>query len=82
MGNSYLLTVVGLMGRKSKCVLFTKSNLEKTFKYFLQNCYFKLDNKLFRQITGILVGSNPVPVLANLSLKEISQRTCQEIGEV
>ena len=34
----------------------------------IQNCYFKLGNKLFRQDIGIPMGSDPAPAFANLFL--------------
>ena len=46
-------------------------DLDKTLravKYLLDNCHFKFGNKLFRQIVGIPMGSDPAPYFANLFL--------------
>ena len=52
--------------RKSVLLVFTKSNLKKAGKYFLQNCYVKLGKSMFRQILGISVGLDSSSIFANL----------------
>ena len=47
-------------------VVFTKNNLKKAVKYLLQNCYIKFWNKIFGQIIGISMGSEPAPFFASL----------------
>ena len=37
-------------------------------QYILGNCHFKCGNKLFRQVVGIPMGSDPAPYFANLFL--------------
>lgn len=39
--------------KRSRVVVFNKNTSKKDTKYFLQNCYFKVGNKIFRQIIGI-----------------------------
>ena len=34
----------------------------------LQNCFFRVDNKIFKQVIDIPVGSDPAPLFANLFL--------------
>ena len=34
----------------------------------LQNCFFQVDNKIFKQVIDIPVGSDPAPLFANLFL--------------
>lgn len=36
--------------------MFTKSSLKNAVKWLLNNCYFKLGNKIFKQITGTSMG--------------------------
>ena len=43
-------------------------------KYLLDNCHFKFGNKLFRQIVGIPMGSDPAPFFANLFLYQYESR--------
>ena len=45
-----------------------KDKIMKAVKYLLDNCYFKFGNRLFRQIVGIPMGSDPAPYFANLFL--------------
>jgi len=40
----------------------------KALKFVLDNCHFKFGNKMFRQIVGIPMGSDPAPYFANLFL--------------
>ena len=43
-------------------------------KFLLDNCHFKFGNKLFRQIIGIPMGSDPAPYFANLFLYRYESR--------
>ena len=47
---------------------FTKELICKAVDYLVRNSYFKLGNKLFRQVIGIPMGSDPAPAFANLFL--------------
>ena len=47
---------------------YDKDKIMKAVKYLLDNCYFKFGNRLFRQIVGIPMGSDPAPYFANLFL--------------
>ena len=63
-GNKEFVSVDGHGGtwakkRRSGVEVFMKSILKKAVKYLLENCYFKLRNRTFREIVGILMGSNP-----------------------
>ena len=55
-----------LKGNKSHKHRFTKESITAAVQYIIKNCYFKLGNKLFRQIIGIPMGSDPSPFFANL----------------
>ena len=55
----------------------TKYDLDKilkAIKFLLDNCHFKCGNKLFRQIIGIPMGSDPAPYFANLFLYRYESR--------
>ena len=63
---------------------FTESSLKKTLKSLLNNCHFKLVNKVFRQAIGIPMGLGSVTVVANmfsyyydLNVLKQSWETCQ-----
>ena len=47
---------------------FDKQKLKDAIKYLLSNCYFTVGSKIFRQIIGIPMGSDPAPFFANLFL--------------
>ena len=47
---------------------FSKEHLIDAVQYLLNNCYFKLGDKLFKQQIGIPMGSDPAPFFANLFL--------------
>ena len=49
-------------------VVYTKESIREAVKYLLDECYFKLGDKLFRQKIGIPMGSDPAPAFANLFL--------------
>ena len=55
----------------------TKYDLDKiliAIKFLLDNCHFNFGNKLFRQIIGIPMGSDPAPYFANLFLYRYESR--------
>ena len=47
---------------------FTRESFKKALEYLMGNCYFTLGNKIFRQIIGIPMVSDPAPYMANLFL--------------
>ena len=57
-----------MKGNKSYKHRFTKESIAAAVQYIIKNCYFKLGNKLFRQVIGIPMGSDPSPFFANLFL--------------
>ena len=49
-------------------ITFTRSTLKEAIKYLMDNCFFTLGDRIFRQIIGIPMGSDPAPFMANLFL--------------
>ena len=47
---------------------YDKNSIITALKYILDNSQFKFGNKLFQQVIGIPMGSDPAPYLANLFL--------------
>ena len=47
---------------------FTRDLFKDAIKYLMNSCYFTFGGKLFRQVIGILMGSDPAPFMANLFL--------------
>ena len=45
---------------------FNKQQIKDAVAYLLLNCYFTIGPKIFCQIIGIPMGSNPAPFFANL----------------
>ena len=53
---------------KDNKMVFSKSSIKKCIKYLLNNCFFKFGDKIFKQVIGIPMGSDPAPFMANLFL--------------
>ena len=53
---------------------YSLDQILKAIEYLLNNCHFKFGNKLFRQIVGIPMGSDPAPYFANLFLYRYESR--------
>ena len=49
-------------------ITFTKDLLKDAVKYLMDNCFFTLGERIFRQTIGIPMGSDPAPFMANLFL--------------
>ena len=47
---------------------FTKESLKVATKHLILSCYFKVGDKLFRQIIGMPMGIDPAPFWANIYL--------------
>ena len=47
---------------------YDKGTILKAVKYLLDNCQFQFGNRLFKQVVGIPMGSDPAPYFANLFL--------------
>ena len=49
-------------------IKFSKPLVKEALEYLMNNCFFTFGNKIFRQIVGIPMRSDPVPFMANLFL--------------
>ena len=49
-------------------VHFDRDSLKNAVKYLITNSFFTVGSKIFRQIIGIPMGSDPAPFFANLFL--------------
>ena len=58
---------------------FTQKSLKQATKYLLKNCYFQPGNKIFKQIIGIPMGSDPAPFFANLFLYYFENKWIKKI---
>ena len=47
---------------------YSKSQIKKPLDYLINNCYSTVGTKLFKQIIGTPMGSDPAPFFANLFL--------------
>ena len=45
---------------------FTRDLFKDAIKYLMNSCYFTFGGKLFRQVIGIPMGSDPATLMANL----------------
>ena len=48
--------------------LYYLTSIKQAGKYLLENCFFKVDSHIFRQVIGILMGLDPAPFFINLFL--------------
>ena len=53
---------------KDSVLCFDKGKMKEAVKYLLSNCFFRVGSKIFCQIIGIPMGSDPAPFFANLFL--------------
>ena len=49
-------------------IKFSKPMVKEALEYLMNNCFFTFGNKIFRQVIGIPMGSDPAPFMANLFL--------------
>ena len=53
---------------KDNVICLNKQHIKDAVAYLLFNCYFTVGPKIFCQIVGIPMGSDPAPFFANLFL--------------
>ncbi len=64
---------------KKSSTVFDIDTIKNAVAYLINNCQFKLGNKLFRQTIGIPMGSDPAPAFANLFLFHYESNWLKEI---
>lgn len=72
-GSHELLSVTSYGARwvsriDKKSFKFNKELVKDAPKYLMSNCYFTFGEKIFHQVIGIPMGSDPAPFIANLLL--------------
>ena len=61
---------------------FTQNAITKAIDYLLDNSYFKVGEKIFRQVIGIPMGTDPAPFMANLFLYYYEQKFVQNLAKL
>ena len=49
-------------------ICYDRNMIKQSIRYLVNNCFFKLGDKIFRQVIGIPMGLDPAPFMANLFL--------------
>ena len=68
--------------RTSKIISFSKEQFKAAISFLLANCQFTIGNKIFRQIIGIPMGSDPAPFMANLFLYFYENKYLKELKKI
>ena len=70
MSHGVYITSKGAFWRKPAADFrfYSKKDIKEVMDYIIDNAYFQVSNKIFRQIKGIPLGSDPATVIANLFL--------------
>ena len=70
ISNGVYVSKYGSVWRKPSVdsTLYTKEKIISLFELIIDNAFFQVGNKIFRQIIGIPMGSDPAPFIANLFL--------------
>ena len=63
-------------------ICFSKQQMKDAVSYLFSNCYFTVGPKIFCQIIGIPMGSDPAPFFANLFLYYYERRWMNELKGV
>ena len=53
---------------EEKGVSFSKNTLKTAVRYLIENCFFSVGDRVFKQAIGIPMGIDPAPFWANLFL--------------
>ena len=61
---------------------FDRIAVKDAIKYLMSNCFFTLGNKIFQQVIGIPMGSDPAPFMANLFLYYYENKWIKNLKKV
>ena len=61
---------------------FDRKAVKDAIKYLMSNCFFTLGNKIFQQVIGIPMGSDPAPFMANLFLYYYENKWIKNLKKV
>ena len=59
---------------KGKGIAFTKGSLKMAVAHLIENCFFRVGNRVMRQAVGIPMGIDPAPFWANLFLYSFEEQ--------
>ena len=59
--------------------MYSKQSIKALFDFVIDNAYFQVGSKIFRQIIGIPRGSDPAPFIANLFLYVYENRYMEKL---
>ena len=59
--------------------MYSKQSIKAVFDFVIDNAYFQVGSKMFRQIIGIPMGSDPAPFIANLFLYVYENRYMEKL---
>ena len=59
--------------------MYTKASVKHMLEFVINNAYFQVGSKIFRQIIGIPMGSDPAPFIANLFLYVYENRYMEKL---
>ena len=81
ISNGVYVSKYGSVWRKPSgdSTLYTKDNIVKLFELIIDNAYFQVGDKIFRQVIGIPMGSDPAPFIANLFLYVYENRFMEKL---
>ena len=59
--------------------MYSKQSIKAVFDFVIDNAFFQVGSKMFRQIIGIPMGSDPAPFIANLFLYVYENRYMEKL---
>ena len=59
--------------------MYSKHSIKAVFDFVIDNAFFQVGSKMFRQIIGIPMGSDPAPFIANLFLYVYENRYMEKL---
>ena len=80
MGGDKSYIKIGLSGQaywaraKGRGVAFTKGSLKMAVAHLIENCFFRVGDRVMRQAVGIPMGIDPAPFWANLFLYSFEEQ--------
>ena len=64
---------------KESTFCFDEISLMTAVNFLVDNCYFTLGNRIFRQTIGVPIGVDPAPFMANLTLWYYENRYLEKL---
>ena len=77
--NTYDYMIKWISRGNKTSIIFDQAKIKVALKYLMNRCFFTFGQKIYRQVIGIPMGSDPAPFMANLFLYHYESKQIKDL---